>query len=156
MKKSSIILLLIMMMMPSLVFADTSVLTGSQGQIANYNITLNKTSSDIGINTFALLNNNNSIGSSYQNCTITTIVSCQAVFIIQQGSWGRIAVFDNGNLYENIILQNPINYTSSAQSLPKTYFQVGISYLPFAVFIIIGSIISGNIIYYYAKKKEID
>lgn len=145
------------MTMPSLVFADTAVLIGSQGQIATYNITLNKTSSNIGINTFALLNNNNiSIGSSYQNCTATNIISCQAVFIVQQGSWGRIAVFDNGNLYEDINLLNPINYTSSGQAQPKTYIQVGISYLPFVALLIIGSVLTGNIIYYYVKKKEID
>ena len=146
-----------MIVMPSLVFADTAILVGSQGQIATYNITLNKTSSNIGINTFALLNNNNiSIGSSYQNCTTTTIISCQAIFIIQQGSWGIVSVFDNGNFYENINLQSPINYTSSAPSLPKTYIQVGVSYLPSAVLIIIVGVIAGNIIYYYTKKKELD
>ena len=156
MRKSSLILLLIMLM-PSMVFADNVVLTGSQGQIATYNITINKTSSDIGINTFALLNNNNvSIDSSYQKCTTTTLITCQAVFIIQRGSWGTIRIFDNGNLYENITLQNPISYISALPSQPKTYIQVGVSYLPFAVIIIFGSVAIGNIIYYYKKKSEID
>ena len=156
MRKSSIILLLLIMT-PSLVFADTAVLTGGQGQIATYNITLNKTSSDIGINTFALLNNNNiSIGSSYQNCTVTTTISCQAIFIIQQGSWGRLVVFDNGNLYEDINLQNPINYTIPTQVPPKAYIQVGISYLPYVIGAIISCIITGNVIYYYKKKEELE
>lgn len=144
-------------MMPSLVFADTAILAGRQGQIATYNIILNKTGSDIGINTFALLNNNNiSIESSYQNCTATTVISCQAIFIVQQGSWEAVSVFDNGNLYENINLQNPINYIPPAQYPQKTYIQVGISYLPYLAFILIASLISGNIVYYYKKRKEID
>ena len=150
-------IILLVLAMPSLLFADTAVLIGSQGQIATYNITLNKTSSDIGINTFALLNNNNiSIGSSYQNCTATTIISCQAVFIIQQGSWNAVEVFDNGNLYENIPLQNPMNYTVSPQAQPKAYIQVGVSYILYAVIAIIGCIIVGNVIYYYMRRKEID
>lgn len=155
MQKSSIIVMILMMTMTiPLLFADTAVLTGSQGQIVNYNITLNKTSSDISINTFALLNNNNiSIGSSYQNCTTTTIVSCQAVFILQQGSWSRIAVFDNGNLYEDIILQNPTNYTAGTPQYPKTYISVGISYLPYVIATITSVIIIGNIIYYYKRRE---
>ncbi len=141
-----------MIMMPSLVFADTAVLVGSQGQVATYNITLNKTSSNIGINTFALLNNNNiSIGSSYQNCTTTNIISCNAVFIIQQGSWGKLAVFDNGNLYEDINLQNLVNY-NPPQMVAKTYISVGVSYLPYAILAVISIIIIGNIMYYYVKK----
>ena len=143
------------MLMPML-FADNAVLTANQGQIANYNITLNKTNSDIGINTFALLNNNNiSIESVYQNCTATNAISCQASFIIQQGSWDKIAVFDNGNVYEYIPLQNPLNYTPT-HVLSQTYITTGVSYLPYAVAIIISVIIIGNIAYYYVKKQEIE
>ena len=156
MQRSSV-LLIMMIMMPSLVFADTAVLAVSQGQIAIYNITMNKTSSDIGINTFALLNNNNnniSIESSYQNCTATNIISCNVAFIVQQGSWGKLAVFDNGNLYENITLQNPINYTSPMAYPEKTYISVGISYLPYIIAIIFSSLIIGNVVYYLKKREN--
>ncbi|MEM3264562.1 MAG: hypothetical protein QXH07_01235 [Thermoplasmata archaeon] len=154
--KNSIIGIITLMLVAITASADTATLISSQGQINVFNITLNKTSSDIGINTFAIINNNNiSIESTSQNCTITNSIYCNVIFIIQQGTWTQINVFDNGNLYESIPLQTPISYT------PKTIPQETFIYekpqnLLYIIVAIVASIfVIGNIAYYIKNRKEI-
>ena len=139
-----------------IVHADSAILTGSQGQIYSYNITLNKTSNDVGINSFQIVNQNNvSLDSAYQNCTITNVVSCQATFIIQGGTWNSINVFDNGNMIETINLTSPATYTVIPQQ-QKEYIKVLSSdNILLAIGVIIAIIIVGNVIYYEINKKEI-
>ncbi len=140
----------------SIVHADSAILTGSQGQIYSYNITLNKTSNDIGINSFQIVNQNNvSLDSAYQNCTITNVVSCQATFVIQGGTWDSINVLDNGNMVEAINLASPASYIAVPQQ-QKEYIKVfSQDNIILAISIILVIIIAGNIIYYELKKKEI-
>lgn len=149
-------LLLLPLLLLSIVHADSAILTGSQGQIYSYNITLNKTSNDIGINSFQIVNQNNvSLDSAYQNCTITNVVSCQATFVIQGGTWDSINVLDNGNMVEAINLASPASYIAVPQQ-QKEYIKVfSQDNIILAISIILVIIIAGNIIYYELKKKEI-
>lgn len=149
-------LLLLPLFLLSIVHADSAILTGSQGQIYSYNITLNKTSNDIGINSFQIVNQNNvSLDSAYQNCTITNVVSCQATFVIQGGTWDSINVLDNGNMVEAINLASPASYIAVPQQ-QKEYIKVfSQDNIILAISIILVIIIAGNIIYYELKKKEI-
>ena len=148
-------LLLLLFLLP-IVHADSAILTGSQGQIYSYNITLNKTSNDVGINSFQIVNQNNvSLDSAYQNCTITNVVSCQATFVIQGGTWDSINVLDNGNMVEAINLASPASYIAVPQQ-QKEYIKVfSQDNIILAISIILVIIIAGNIIYYELKKKEI-
>ena len=149
-------LLLLPLLLLSIVHADSAILTGSQGQIYSYNITLNKTSNDVGINSFQIVNQNNvSLDSAYQNCTITNVVSCQATFVIQGGTWDSINVLDNGNMVEAINLASPASYIAVPQQ-QKEYIKVfSQDNIILAISIILVIIIAGNIIYYELKKKEI-
>ena len=143
-------------MLLGIAHADSAILTGSQGQIYSYNITLNKTNNDIGINAFQIVNQNNvSLDSVYQNCTITNVVSCQATFIVEGGTWNSINVLDNGNMVGTINLTTPATYIIVPQQ-QKEYIKVlSSNNIIFAIGLIITIIIVGNIIYYEINKKEI-
>jgi hypothetical protein len=154
MKANLAIALMATLFMSSL-FADSAVISGSNSQIYSFHIIMNKTASNIGIDTFSISNQNNvTIASSYQNCTITSSISCSAIFVIQGGIWNSINVYDNGNLYESIPIANNITYVQPA-SQQKTYIWVGVSYLPYIIFGALVIMIAGNIIYYELKKGDI-
>ena len=149
-------LLLLPLLLLSIVHADSAILTGSQGQIYSYNITLNKTSNDIGINSFQIVNQNNvSLNSAYQNCTITNVVSCQATFIIQGGTWNSINVLNNGNMIESINLTSPASYTIVPQQQEEYIKVLSSDNIILGIGIIIAILIAGNIIYYEINKREI-
>ena len=140
----------------SIVHADSAILTGSQGQIYSYNITLNKTSNDIGINFFQIVNQNNvSLDSAYQNCTITNVVSCQATFIIQGGTWDNINVLDNGNIIEVLNLTSPATYVAIPQQQEEYIKVFSLNNVLLVIGVIITIIIAGNVIYYELNKREI-
>ena len=139
-----------------IVHADSAILTGSQGQIYSYNITLNKTSNDVGINSFQIVNQNNvSLDSAYQNCTITNVVSCQATFIIQGGTWDNINVLDNGNMIEVLNLTSPATYVAIPQQQEEYIKVFSLDNVLLVIGVIITIIIAGNVIYYELNKREI-
>lgn len=149
-------LLLLPLFLLSIVHADSAILTGSQGQIYSYNITLNKTSNDIGINSFQIVNQNNvSLDSAYQNCTITNVVSCQATFIIQGGTWDSINVLDNGNIIEVLNLTSPATYVAIPQQQEEYIKVFSLNNVLLVIGVIITIIIAGNVIYYELNKREI-
>ena len=149
-------LLLLPLFLLSIVHADSAILTGSQGQIYSYNITLNKTSNDIGINFFQIVNQNNvSLDSAYQNCTITNVVSCQATFIIQGGTWDNINVLDNGNIIEVLNLTSPATYVAIPQQQEEYIKVFSLNNVLLVIGVIITIIIAGNVIYYELNKREI-
>jgi hypothetical protein len=148
-------LLLLLFLLP-IVHADSAILTGSQGQIYSYNITLNKTSNDVGINSFQIVNQNNvSLDSAYQNCTITNVVSCQATFIIQGGTWDNINVLDNGNMIEVLNLTSPATYVAIPQQQEEYIKVFSLDNVLLVIGVIITIIIAGNVIYYELNKREI-
>jgi hypothetical protein len=156
MKDKLTILFMLSLLFITIASADTTTLVNSSGQIYTYNITINKTSNNTGINTFELVSNmtNIDLPSAYQNCTITNVVSCNVIFIAEQGTWSSINVIDNGNVVGSIPLSNPISY-NPPQQLQKEYIEIGYSIIPYVLIAITIILIAGNIIYYELKKEEL-
>jgi hypothetical protein len=156
MKANLTILFILPLIFITIASADTAILVSNNGQIYTYNITMNKTSNNTGINTFELVSNTTNIylPSAYQNCTITNVVSCNVVFIAEQGVWSSIKVIDNGGVVGSIPLSNPISYNPT-QQLPKEYIKIGYSIILYVLIAIAIILIAGNIIYYELKKEEL-
>ena len=85
---------------------SVSLIPSTNNQIYNYQININKLNDTPPIFTFLLAN---STGTPYiypasQNCTITNIVTCQAVFLKTPGFYDTILVYQNSKLYETLQL----------------------------------------------------
>ncbi len=135
-------------------------LPSTANNILNYAITINKTPTDIGILTFNLTGSYQNIQESYQdsyaNCTITNSITCNVTFIAEPGAYDSIAIFVNGNYYNNITLSIPISTSINSNLINSTFLVQSDSFIYYVIGAIIIILIVGNIIYLVIHKDDIN
>lgn len=151
------------MLLPILFLLNSISIITQTPNIIQYNITLDK-SLGTGIYSFELsgVYNGRAINysSSYENCSITTAIYCEASFVIEPGIYTNIIALKDGIPTTTLPLPTPLNTSmpSTQQGVVTTIVVNSGKDFEYAL-VALGSIaiiiIVGNLIYYFKKRDEL-